>query len=233
MRATLKHPPHLAIVQSEPTAVEGPLRFWDKVTIVALRCPAHRASVDVWHAIEPGFGVRIGRPKQRTGLVTRSYLACYTEPGGRERRRADARVVCLRRRLPRRCTTSSTSAKGVARLVRGVYKYLPAKQRLERDPSTTLGTYSIYARGNTRAMWFITRAQLPLVSRMLTPGTQRTSARSPRVEFRRTGSIRRSMGCRCKRTARCAGRSFATLSRIAAFGPHVLRQHGPERASER
>lgn len=76
--------PHLAIVQTEAPAPEGPLRFWDKATAVALVCPEHRASIDVWHASEPGFGVRIGKPRKRDNFIARSYLARYKDAQGKE-----------------------------------------------------------------------------------------------------------------------------------------------------
>lgn len=78
--------PHLAIVQTEAAAPAGPLRFWDKATAVALACPEHRASIDVWHASEPGFGVRIGKPRKRDRFITRSYLARYKDADGKEHR---------------------------------------------------------------------------------------------------------------------------------------------------
>ncbi|MFO1412387.1 MAG: tyrosine-type recombinase/integrase [Burkholderiales bacterium] len=53
----------------------------------ALVCPDDKASIEVWHETEPGFGVRVMRKNKRSGKVRRIYLCRYQNVDGKDVRK--------------------------------------------------------------------------------------------------------------------------------------------------
>lgn len=56
------------------------VKFSRRSELLQLVCPPERASLEVWHATEEGFGARIMRESRRTGRTLRVYLYRYRDP---------------------------------------------------------------------------------------------------------------------------------------------------------